>query len=309
MWPRLKRHERSVHLAVIFLFGCISNAAASEVFETTSAYHHIRVLDQAGIRTLSFDQSMESRMSLRNPLAGHFEYTEHFHMPWLWNTKITNVLMVGLGGGSTQRAFQHYYPDVSIDTVELDPTVVRVAKQFFLLKESPKLTVHVSDGRVYLRRSKKKYDVILMDAYSSGRYGSQIPYHLATKEFFELARDHLTKDGVLAYNVISTLHGWRADILGAMYRTLKSVFPQVYMFPSKESLNVVLIATRSAPQTTLPILQRRAAELIAERRITLTTFQTRLLTFRSQPPPTSRLSPVLTDDYAPIDGLLRTGGE
>src|SRR2546422_8554543 len=55
------------------------------IFEATSAYHHIRVIDQEGIRTLSFDGSMETRMSLRDPMKGHFEYTEYFHMPWLWN--------------------------------------------------------------------------------------------------------------------------------------------------------------------------------------------------------------------------------
>lgn len=307
MWRRLKKLGRSTLLNVILLLGCTWNVSASVVFETTSAYHHIRVVDEAGIRVLSFDKSMESRMYLRNPLAGHFEYTEHFHMPWLWNTDIANVLMIGLGGATTQRAFQHYYPDVSIDTVEIDPTVVRVAKRFFLLKESPKLKVHVADGRVYLRRSKKKYGVILMDAYSSGRYGSQIPYHLATKEFFELARDHMTEEGVLAYNVIGTLQGWRADILGAVHKTLKSVFPQVYVFPSTESLNVVLIATRSTRQMSLPILQRRAAELITKRRITLSTFQKRLHAFRSESPPAARLSPILTDNYAPIDGLLRQG--
>ena len=61
---------------------------------------------------------METRMALRNPLQGHFEYIDYFHMPWLWRNELTNVLMIGLGGGSVQRAYQHYYPNVKVETAE-----------------------------------------------------------------------------------------------------------------------------------------------------------------------------------------------
>jgi spermidine synthase len=277
---------------------------AAVVFETTSAYHHIQVLDDQGIRVLSFNGSQETRMSLRNPLTGHFEYTEYFHLPWLWNPRMTNVLMIGLGGGSTQRAYQYYYNDVAIDTVEIDPAVVQVAKRFFNVQESPTLHLEISDGRAYLRRTEKRYDTIILDAYVSSRYGSFMPYHLATKEFFSLANSHLTADGVLAYNVMGTMITWRADILGAVYRTLKEVFPQVYLFPAHESMNVVLIATKNPQKLTLPELQQRARAWATERRLLPPRLRTRLLNFRSEPPPTVLQSPVLTDDFAPIDGLL-----
>jgi spermidine synthase len=227
-------------------------------------------------------------------------------MPWLWNESITNVLMIGLGGASTQRAFERYYPQVLVETVEIDPVVYQVAQRFFQLKESPTQRVHLADGRVYLRHSSKKYDLIILDAYRAGRYGSFIPYHLVTEEFFRLAHDHLTTNGVLAYNVIGTLQGWRADILGAVYKTMKAVFPQVYVFPSTESQNVVLIATKSAPLASLNLLQQRAANLISKKRVTLPSFRTRLMVVHTNAPPSSYRSPILTDDYAPVDGLLST---
>src|SRR5262245_53208538 len=217
---------------------------AAVTFETTSPYHHILVVDERGLRTLSFDGSMETRMSLADPLKGHFQYTEFFHMTWLWCIP-TNVLMIGLGGASTQRAYQHYYPAVKVDAVDIDATVVEVAKKYFFLKETPTLKVHVEDGRVFLRRSQTQYNAIIMDAYVKNRYGSFIPYHLATKEFFEMATNHLTPDGVLAYNVIGRLQGWQADILGSVYKTMKSVFPQVYLFPATETYNVVLVGTKA----------------------------------------------------------------
>lgn len=286
-----------------------ADTRAAVVFETATAHHHIQVVDQAGVRILSFNGSQETRMGLNNPLQGHFEYTEFFHMPWLWNTDITNVLMIGLGGGSTQRSFLHYHPGVKVDTVELDPVVVTVAREYFHLSDTPRHRIIVEDGRQYLRRSKKEYDVILLDAYRTTRYGSFIPYHMATQEFFEIARDHLGTNGVIALNVIGTYQGFRADILGATYRTMKTVFPQVYLFPARDSLNVVLIGTRSEQPLTLNEVRQRAAGLVATRKVTLSTFANRAAAFRADPPRTAARSPVLTDDFAPVDGLLTRAAE
>ena len=47
-------------------------APAKVVFEATSAYHHIRVVDDDWVRTLSFDGSTETQMSLSDPLRRHF---------------------------------------------------------------------------------------------------------------------------------------------------------------------------------------------------------------------------------------------
>lgn len=281
-------------------------ARGEVVHETTSPFHHIRVVDADGVRTLSFDGSMETRMSLQDPLKGHFEYTEYFHLAWLWHTQLTNVLMVGLGGASAQRAFAHHYPDVTVETAELDAQVLRVAREYFHFKESPRQRVFLSDGRVFLRRTQKQYDVILMDAYTQNRYGSFIPAQLATQEFFELASQRLATNGVLAYNVMGTFHGWKADVLGAIYKTMKSVFPQVYLFPATDSQNVVLIGTKSPRKFTLAELQQRAAALLKDGRVTLPSFRLRLLAYRFDPPPSFQTSPVLTDDFAPIEGLLRT---
>jgi spermidine synthase len=292
-------------LALVLFLALVPAGTAGIIFDATSPYHHIRVVDDKGLRVLSFDGSLETRMSLADPSKGHFEYTEYFHMPWLWNERITNVLMIGLGGASTQRAFQRYWPQVAVETAELDEMVVKVARQYFYFRDSPTNKVSVSDGRVFLRRSEKTYDLIILDAYVKSRYGSFIPYHLATREFFQLANQHLSPEGVVASNVIGSLSGWRADILGAVYRTMQSVFPQVYMFPATDSLNVVLIGTRSKDKMTRMMALQRGASLMQRRVVQLPTFRSRLEAFRSEPPDSFARSPILTDDYAPVDGLLR----
>jgi spermidine synthase len=283
-------------------------AQGEVIYETTTTYHNIRVIDDDGTRTLFFDDATESRMSIQNPMLGHCEYTEYFHMPWLFNSKITNVVMVGLGGGSTQRAFERYYPWVNVETAEIDPVVLQVAKDYFHLKDSERQKVQVTDGRVFLRRSSARSDLIIMDAYVQGRYGAGIPQHLVTKEFFELVRDHLTTNGVVAYNVIGTLSDWHADIVGAIYRTLNTVFPQVYLFPAQTTRNVVLVATLARDRADLDTLRRRAAHLVQIRQSLSPTFRERLEVFHPQAPANSARSPILTDDFAPVEGLAGGGG-
>ena len=278
---------------------------ATIIFEKISPYHHVQVIDDNGVRLLSFNGTRETMMSISNPLTGHFEYTEYFHMPWLWNHDIQHVLMMGLGGGSTQRSYQHYYTNVTVDTVDLDPVVIQVARTYFGVRETPQLRIYTNDGRVFLKRTSAKYDVILMDAYTTTRYGSSIPPHLTTREFFTLANDHLTTNGILAYNVIGQIQGWRADIVGGIYRTLKEVFPQVYMFPAETSMNVVLVATRSRERYDTARVQREGLDLIRGGKVTLPTFSTRLHSFTNVAPGGAAQSPVLTDDKAPVESLMR----
>jgi spermidine synthase len=290
---------------LILLAPLLSSAQSVLLFDRISAYHHIQVYDENGKRMLSFNGSRETTMSLTNPLAGHFEYTEYFQMPWLWNHDIKRVLMVGLGGGSTQRAYQHYYTNVMVDTAEIDPVVVEVAKKYFTVQETPRLKIHTNDGRVFLRQTTNIYDVILMDAYSTTRYGSSLPRQLVTKEFFTLTSQHLSTNGVLAYNVIGQIQGYRATLIGAMYRTLSEVFPRVYMFPAVESQNVVFVATKSAAPFTAARVEQEARQLISSGTVTLPTFSMRVKSFTDERPPTAGTSPLLTDDYAPIDSLLQ----
>ena len=290
-------------MLVALLFASATKAAVR--YRKTSAYNQITVEDSGGYRLLRFNGSMETRMWIRIPIHGHFEYTEYFQMPLLWNPHAKRVLMMGLGGGSTFRAFNNYYPNIHMDTVELDPEVAKVAKRFFHVKETPKHKIHFSDGRAFLRLNKKhKYDAILMDAYTSNQYGSNIPYHLVTKEFFKMASEDLTENGALVYNVIGTYQGWRSDIVGSVYRTMKEVFPHVYHFPASDSQNIVILGVKARNGLTSATLKAKVDALRVARPKLPPNFDKRLARIRASAPASASKSPVLTDDFAPTNGLL-----
>jgi spermidine synthase len=162
---------------------------------------------------------------------------------------------------------------------------------------------------VFLRRSTEKFDVINMDAYTEGRYGASIPPHLVTKEFFELAKTRMTTNGVLAYNIITTVRDWNTDMVGATYRTMKEVFPQVYWFKARSSLNVVILGTLDPAPKEFSALRAKAEDLIRAKVITLPGFLDRLNSLQFQPPSNYQRSPILSDDFAPVDGLMRGAGE
>ena len=298
------RFTGRIVITVALLFAAVAEGAVRH--RSQSAHNQITVEDKGGYRMLRFNGSMETRLLIANPLLGHFEYTDYFQMPLLWNPKPKRVLVMGLGGGSTQRAFQHYFPTVHVDTVELDPTVAKVAKEWFGVKENKTHKIHISDGRGYLRRNKeRKYDAIMMDAYSSNTYGSFIPYHLATKEFFQLAAEDLTVNGVLAYNVIGTYNEWRADIVGSMYRTMKTVFPHVYHFPAADSRNIVLLGVKAKTGGLTSATLRARVDLLRRAQPKLPAhFGPRLGRIQANAPLSAAKSPVLTDDHAPISKLL-----
>jgi spermidine synthase len=279
---------------------------AVTLFETVTAYHYIRVVDQDNVRTLYFDNAPQSRMLVQSPALGHFGYVDLFHLARLWKDSMTNVLMIGLGGGSAQRSFEAFDPNLQIETVEIDPVVVRVATNYFSFKTGSNQIVHINDGRMFLRRTTKVYDLIVVDAYTASRYGAAIPVHLATCEFFVLAANRLTTNGVLAYNVIGTIDGWQRNLVASIYKTMKSVFPQVYLVPATDSLNVVLVGVNGTNMITSSELTRRASELVNAVRIPSSLLRS-VPQIRFVPPPWFDQGIILTDNYAPVEGLTRMG--
>ena len=85
--------------------------------------------------------------------------------------------------------------------LEIDPTMARIAADpdlFTFLRDSEAvIDIEIGDGRLLLERSEERYDIIIVDAFSS----DAIPAHLITMEALELYSDRLTERGVVAYHV------------------------------------------------------------------------------------------------------------
>jgi hypothetical protein len=78
----------------------------------------------------------------------------------------------------------------------------------------------------------------------------------------------------------------------------------VYFFPATSSMNVVIVASKSSEPMTAALLQQRAVALL-NRRTMPPGFMNRVAAFRAAPPANVERCPLLTDDYAPVEGLAR----
>lgn len=227
----------------------------------TSPYHEIHVEDVGYLRVLRFARNRQSSMYLDSPFDTDFEYPGYFHIALALNPDADRTLVIGLGGGTVVKRMWRDYPSMRIDAVELDPGVIDVAYRFFELPEDERIRVFADDGRRFLETSSDEYGIVVLDAFDEDR----VPRPLTTEEFLRTVRDRLTRDGVIAYNFIGTLKGDHSKPFRSLYRTLRNVWRNVWVFAVDEGVdtdgaNLMLFAT-DAPVSAEELRDRIASRL------------------------------------------------
>lgn len=110
----------------------------------------------------------------------------------------SRVLVIGLGAGSMPMHVRRVCPSAVVDVVDIDPVVVRLAREYFAFTEDSATRVHVMDGRAFIDLVSQPYDVIYLDAFN----GEDAPAHLQTKDFFNAAGRVLRPEGAVVSNVV-----------------------------------------------------------------------------------------------------------
>jgi SAM-dependent methyltransferase len=219
------------------------------------------------------------------PLFGYHRYE---------GQRPANVLVIGLAGGTVARELTAAYGAVPIDGVEIDPRIIEVGRRYFAMNE-PNLNPIAADGRYFLETSGKQYDLIVVDAYRQ----PYIPFHLATREFFEACRKHLTPNGVLAINVGRAPRDYR--LVDAITGTIGAVFEQVYEVDTRVFSNTLVFA---------PNQPARPDEVAANFGLDGGAYPGRLAEWVAMVNESTPIrhgqahGPVWTDDLAPVERLI-----
>ncbi len=150
------------------------------------------------------------------------------------------------------------------------------------------MRVHHEDARPYLRRTSSSYDAIMVDVYRQ----PYIPFYLATREFFELVRDHLTPGGMVVVNV-GHPEG-QDDLEKVLSATMGEVFGTVARDPSEDT-NTQVIGTNGPLSGQR--LRRSSASMPADLRPVAAFAAGRLA-------PALEGGEVYTDDKAPVEWLV-----
>jgi spermidine synthase len=177
----------------------------------------------------------------------------------------SRIAILGNAAGTVARAYGRFFPRTEVDAVEIDGELTELGRRFFDL-HNPRMRVFTEDARPWLRRAEGGYDAIMVDAYRQ----PYIPFHLTTREFFELARDRLAPGGVAIVNVGHPEGS--AELERVLGRTMAAAFPQVLREPI-EPTNTLLLASEApisasrlrAASTALPAPLRAPARESAAR--------------------------------------------
>lgn len=272
-----------------------STATASQgklIAKVESVYNTILLYRRGDYVTMTFGYNKrlytESKYNTKDELELPVKYTRYMTAGLAFADKIERILEIGAGGARTAWYLHRHMPETRITSVELDPAVINLAKKHFGIREEPGIELVQRDGRVFLMRTKETYDAVLVDAYR----GPFVPFHLMTREFYELAKRRMATGGVLVQNVAPD-----TMLFDAAVATVKSVFDHVEFFVAGK--NVVTVAYDGKRKTAQQLYERAAAlqqrhnfsydmpDLIERRRML------------ADPPEHEPL----TDDFAPVETL------
>lgn len=264
---------------------------ATVLHEAETEYQYARVVqDPDGERRLELNegQAIHSVWRRDTVLTGNYWDAFLVDPQAALGRPPDKLAMLGTAAGTTARAYQHYFPQTTVDAVEIDGELLDIGRRWFGLRPGPRLRLHTQDARPFLRSTTERYDAIFVDAYRQ----PYIPFYLTTKEFFALVRDRLNPGGVVAINIG---HPEGSDRLEkVLTATVGTSFAHVVRDPvAKVSTvllgsNAPLSATRlstaalAMPPDLRPLAERTAARLA----------------------PGLRGGSVYTDDRAPVEWLV-----
>ena len=188
---------------------CIGSVFAETIIHREkSLYRNILIKQEGSKLCLVFSTKKQRRnrrqtcIDVNNPQRLLFDYVRMTFAGLLIQPEPERTLMIGLGGGTISRVLADVYRGMQIDLVEVDPAVVKVARDYFGFHATDNTPVHVMDGRVFVRRAAlrgEKYDLVILDAFD----GDYIPEHLMTVEFLTDIRALLSENGVVIANTFT----------------------------------------------------------------------------------------------------------
>jgi hypothetical protein len=138
---------------------------------------------------------------------------------------LRNVLVIGAGNGNDV-AVALYEGAKHVDAVEIDPLLVQIGRRYHPAHpyQSPRVTVHIADGRQYLQDTQQRYNLIvyaLPDSLTAlaGQSAIRLESYLLTLQALEAARAHLAPGGTFAmYNYYAPF------VLNRYATTIEDVF-------------------------------------------------------------------------------------
>lgn len=189
-----------IFISQIVVWSNYSSAAdLSVVHEKETAYGKIiirKAKDSEGYEKLIFEPSRTYIHSEVFPSAPLRDYFVTGYLTHGLVANATNYGILGVAGGGALLQLKVFDKTAKMTGVEIDSDSIEIAKKYFNVIVDEKTKLVAEDARVYLKSTKIEHDYLIVDLFS----GEYIPPHCVTTEFFKLAFNNLSEDGILFIN-------------------------------------------------------------------------------------------------------------
>ena len=249
---RMPLLSRAALVVVVGLLAIESAAAGT----SWSPYYEVRTVDRSGPDgpTVSISANGIPHQDIK-PVERLLTDDARYELPYerLPESRLDRVLVVGAGNGNDVAVALSRGAD-AVDAVEIDPRLLEIGRDRHPDDPygDPRVQTHVDDGRAFLERTDREYDLIIFALPDSltlvtGAASIRLESYLFTHEAIQSVRDHLAPGGGFAmYN--NYRESWLVDRFD---RTMTEVFghePCVDTFGRAGQLAVLAVAADAAGQ-------------------------------------------------------------
>jgi len=164
------------------------------------------------------------------------------HLPMLLGRNVERVVHIGFGSGGTAHAVS-LHPVEEIRIVEISPQVLLASDRFFPeinhgVLDDPRVRVEINDGRNFLLATPRLFDAVLSDSIHPRYAGNGSLY---TRDYFELVRRRLGRDGVVSMWL--PMYSLTPRNYAMIVRAFAEVFPHTAIWYEPSELNSYTIVT------------------------------------------------------------------
>lgn len=224
-------------------------------FATDNQGHPARLLEffEGPAETISVvEYNDKSRALLINNTAASWESGNTYrpsihymawmgHLPMLLHAAPKKALVICFGTGQTANAIRKENPE-ELDIVDVNPNVFKLAHQFRSnegVLNDPRVKTIGMDGRAYLRRTNKTYDIITLEPMPPNANGVNALY---SREFYQLASKRLGANGIIAQWL--PFHVVAPHYTASIAKTFIDVFPNAILWLDQASKTGILIGSK-----------------------------------------------------------------
>jgi len=184
------------------------------------------------------------------------------HLPVCLHPAPRSVLQIGFGSGGTAYSVS-LHPEVeSIEVVELNPDVLKVAAAWFNdinhgVLSDPRVRTTIGDAKSHVAATSRTYDLILSDSTHPRFRGNAALY---SSDYFVRCSRRLRPGGMISTWL--PLYGLSVDDIRGILKSIQSVFPhvQVWYANPEPHENTIVIASQQPIAIEPDVLARRLAD-------------------------------------------------